>query len=77
MSNIEKYENLVLGSGGAGKFIAWTMADAGHRTAMVERRFLGGSCPNVACLPARILFIPPRSSRSRGEAPNSASKPSR
>ena len=34
MSNIEKYENLVIGSGGAGKFIAWTMADAGRRTVM-------------------------------------------
>ncbi len=56
MSNIEKYENLVLGSGGAGKFIAWTMADAGHRTAMVERRFLGGSCPNVACLPSKNII---------------------
>src|SRR5579864_9080428 len=56
MSNIEKYENLVLGSGGAGKFIAWTMGDAGRRTAMVERRALGGACPNVACLPSKNII---------------------
>jgi pyruvate/2-oxoglutarate dehydrogenase complex dihydrolipoamide dehydrogenase (E3) component len=56
MSNIEKYENLVLGSGGAGKFVAWTMADAGRRTAMVERRALGGACPNVACLPSKNMI---------------------
>jgi pyruvate/2-oxoglutarate dehydrogenase complex dihydrolipoamide dehydrogenase (E3) component len=56
MSNIEKYENLVIGSGGSGKFIAWTMADAGRRTAMVERRSLGGSCPNVACLPSKNII---------------------
>ena len=56
MSNIEKYENLVIGSGGAGKFIAWTMADAGRRTVMVERRSLGGSCPNVACLPSKNII---------------------
>jgi pyruvate/2-oxoglutarate dehydrogenase complex dihydrolipoamide dehydrogenase (E3) component len=56
MSNIEKYENLVLGSGGAGKFIAWTMAEAGHRTAMVERGLLGGACPNVACLPSKNII---------------------
>src|ERR1700730_3530450 len=56
MSNIEKYENLVIGSGGAGKFIAWTMADAGRRIAMVERRSLGGSCPNVACLPSKNII---------------------
>ncbi len=60
MSNIEKYENLVLGSGGAGKFIAWTMAEAGHRTAMVERALLGGACPNVACLPSKNIIYSAR-----------------
>ena len=55
MSNIESYENLVIGSGGSGKFIAWTMGDAGRRTAMVERRLLGGACPNVACLPSKNI----------------------
>ena len=56
MSNIEKYENLVLGSGGSGKFIAWTMTGSGRRTAMVERRALGGACPNVACLPSKNII---------------------
>ena len=55
MSNIEKFENLVIGSGGSGKFVAWTMADAGRRTAMVERWLLGGACPNVACLPSKNI----------------------
>src|SRR6266436_9476845 len=32
------------------------MAKAGHRTAMVERRWLGGSCPNIACLPSKNLI---------------------
>ena len=32
MSDVETYEMLVLGSGRAGKFLAWTMAQAGHRT---------------------------------------------
>jgi len=56
MPNIEKYENLVLGSGGSGKFIAWTMTGAGRRTAMVERRAIGGACPNVACLPSKNMI---------------------
>src|SRR5271167_3421864 len=56
MPNIEKYENLVLGSGGSGKFVAWTMGDAGRRTAMVERRAIGGACPNVACLPSKNMI---------------------
>src|SRR5580704_17331676 len=56
MSDIEKYENLVIGSGGAGKFVAWTLAEAGRRTAMVERRALGGACPNVAYLPSKNII---------------------
>jgi pyruvate/2-oxoglutarate dehydrogenase complex dihydrolipoamide dehydrogenase (E3) component len=56
MPNIERYENLVIGSGGAGKFIAWTMAGAGRRTALVEREALGGACPNVACLPSKNII---------------------
>lgn len=37
MPNIEKVENLVIGSGGAGKFVAWTMAGAGRRTMSPSR----------------------------------------
>jgi pyruvate/2-oxoglutarate dehydrogenase complex dihydrolipoamide dehydrogenase (E3) component len=55
MANVEKFDNLVIGSGGSGKFIAWTMTGAGRRTAMVERRALGGACPNVACLPSKNI----------------------
>lgn len=53
MPNIEHYENLVLGSGGSGKFVGWTFAKERGRTAMVERGPLGGACPNVACLPSK------------------------
>ena len=56
VSDVEQFEILVLGSGEAGKYLAWTMAKAGHRTAMVERRWLGGSCPNIACLPSKNLI---------------------
>src|SRR6202050_5835629 len=56
MADAEKYEILVLGSGEAGKWTAWTMADEGHRTAMVERKYLGGSCPNIACLPSKNVI---------------------
>src|SRR5262245_19369618 len=49
----ERYEILILGSGAGGKLLAWHMAGAGHRTAVVERRWIGGSCPNVNCLPSK------------------------
>ena len=60
MADVEKYEILVLGSGEAGKWTAWTMADEGHRTAMVERKWLGGSCPNIACLPSKNVIYSAR-----------------
>src|SRR5262245_47899390 len=60
MPDSERYENLVIGSGEAGKFISWTMAKAGHQVAMVERKNLGGSCPNVACLPSKNIIYSAR-----------------
>jgi pyruvate/2-oxoglutarate dehydrogenase complex dihydrolipoamide dehydrogenase (E3) component len=53
MSQPERFEVLVLGSGFGGKLLAWHMAQAGRRTAVVERRWIGGSCPNIACLPSK------------------------
>jgi pyruvate/2-oxoglutarate dehydrogenase complex dihydrolipoamide dehydrogenase (E3) component len=53
MSQPEQFDVLVVGSGTAGKLIAWHMARSGRRTAAVERRWVGGACPNVACLPGK------------------------
>jgi pyruvate/2-oxoglutarate dehydrogenase complex dihydrolipoamide dehydrogenase (E3) component len=56
MTNLEEYDLVVLGSGEAGKYIAWTMAAEGQRVAVVERRYVGGSCPNIACLPSKNII---------------------
>jgi pyruvate/2-oxoglutarate dehydrogenase complex dihydrolipoamide dehydrogenase (E3) component len=53
MSEPEHFEVLVLGSGQGGKLLAWHMAQSGRRTAAVERRWVGGSCPNIACMPSK------------------------
>ncbi|WP_338824832.1 FAD-dependent oxidoreductase [Bradyrhizobium septentrionale] len=53
MIQAEQFEVLVLGSGAGGKLIAWHMAQSGRRTAVVERRWIGGSCPNIACMPTK------------------------
>ena len=55
MANVEKYDDLIVGSGIAGKFAAWSH-DTRRRTAIVERGLLGGACPNVACLPSKNLI---------------------
>jgi pyruvate/2-oxoglutarate dehydrogenase complex dihydrolipoamide dehydrogenase (E3) component len=56
MSTIERYDVLVIGSGEAGKYLAWTLSTEGHRTALVERQMVGGSCPNIACLPSKNII---------------------
>jgi pyruvate/2-oxoglutarate dehydrogenase complex dihydrolipoamide dehydrogenase (E3) component len=56
MNAAEKYDVLVLGGGTAGKLMAWAMAGEGWRTAVVERKYIGGSCPNVACLPSKNVI---------------------
>jgi pyruvate/2-oxoglutarate dehydrogenase complex dihydrolipoamide dehydrogenase (E3) component len=56
MPDAERYEVLVIGSGEAGKHLTWNMAQAGHRTAVVERKYVGGSCPNIACLPSKNVI---------------------
>jgi pyruvate/2-oxoglutarate dehydrogenase complex dihydrolipoamide dehydrogenase (E3) component len=53
MSQPEQFDVLILGSGTAGKLMAWHMGASGRRTAVVERRWVGGSCPNIACMPSK------------------------
>ena len=69
MTEIDEFEFLVLGSGEAGKYLAWTMAEAGHRTAVVERRWIGGSCPNIACLPSKDVIWSAKVASLSGRGP--------
>jgi len=56
VSDAERYEILVVGSGEAGKHLTWNMAQTVRRTAVVERKYIGGSCPNIACLPSKNVI---------------------
>lgn len=53
MPQTERYDALILGSGAGGKLIAWHLAQSGQRAAVVERQWIGGSCPNIACMPTK------------------------
>jgi len=46
----------VLGSGAGGKVLAWNFAQKGQRAVVVERKYVGGSCPNIACLPSKNII---------------------
>jgi pyruvate/2-oxoglutarate dehydrogenase complex dihydrolipoamide dehydrogenase (E3) component len=49
----ENYKNIIIGSGEGGKYLAWHLAQSGQQTVVIERRWIGGSCPNVNCLPSK------------------------
>ena len=53
---IETYDAIVLGSGEGGKYLAWHLASSGAKVAVIERKYLGGSCPNIACLPSKNVI---------------------
>jgi pyruvate/2-oxoglutarate dehydrogenase complex dihydrolipoamide dehydrogenase (E3) component len=53
MASVEQFDTLILGSGQGGKRLAWHLGRLGQRVAVVEREWVGGSCPAVACLPSK------------------------
>jgi pyruvate/2-oxoglutarate dehydrogenase complex dihydrolipoamide dehydrogenase (E3) component len=67
MSENEAYEILIIGSGEAAKYLAWTKPKAGYRVAVVERQLIGGACPNIACLPSiNVIYSAKVASARRG-----------
>ncbi len=55
-STRREYDVVVLGTGEGAKYLAWTLATEGEQVAAVERRYIGGSCPNIACLPSKNII---------------------
>src|SRR5579871_6181345 len=53
MGQAERVENLIIGSGESGKWLAWELGGAEQQTVVVERKMIGGSCPNINCLPSK------------------------
>jgi len=53
MAQPERFEILIVGSGKGGKLLAWEMVRSGRRTAVVERRYIGDSCPSINCPPSK------------------------
>ena len=53
---VEEYDLVILGGGTGGTVAAWTFAGEGQRVAVIERKYIGGSCPNIACLPSKNVI---------------------
>jgi pyruvate/2-oxoglutarate dehydrogenase complex dihydrolipoamide dehydrogenase (E3) component len=55
-SAVEHYDLVILGGGTGSTVAAWTFAGEGKRVAVVDRKYVGGSCPNIACLPSKNII---------------------
>ena len=52
----EEFDLVILGGGTGSTIAAWTFAGEGKRVAVVARKYIGGSCPNIACLPRKNII---------------------
>ena len=53
---MKEYDVVVIGAGPGGYVAAIRSAQLGKKTAIVERRFLGGVCLNIGCIPSKALL---------------------
>ena len=53
---LEEYDLVILGGGTGSIIAAWTFAGKGQQVAVVDRKFIGGSCPNIACFPSKNII---------------------
>jgi pyruvate/2-oxoglutarate dehydrogenase complex dihydrolipoamide dehydrogenase (E3) component len=55
MAAPEHYQAIVIGSGQGGTPLCRSLAEAGLRTALVERSHIGGTCVNEGCTPTKTM----------------------
>src|SRR4051794_3964916 len=56
----ESFDAIVIGTGQSGPPLAVRLARAGRKTAIIERRIIGGTCVNVGCIPTKTLIASAR-----------------
>jgi pyruvate/2-oxoglutarate dehydrogenase complex dihydrolipoamide dehydrogenase (E3) component len=55
-SQPEEFDLVILGGGTGSTIAAWTFAGEEKRVAVVDHKYIGGSCPNIACLPSKNII---------------------
>jgi pyruvate/2-oxoglutarate dehydrogenase complex dihydrolipoamide dehydrogenase (E3) component len=62
MSDSEKYDAIIIGSGKGGKILATYLGKQNHKVTLIERdpMMIGGGCINVACIPTKTFIASAR-----------------
>ena len=50
---MQQYDAIIIGAGQAGVPLAKKLAKAGKKVALVEKRWVGGTCVNDGCTPTK------------------------
>ncbi|MEW7291608.1 FAD-containing oxidoreductase [Aquimarina sp. 2304DJ70-9] len=57
---MKTYDSIIIGAGQAGPSLAATLASKGEKVALVERKWLGGTCVNEGCTPTKTMIASAR-----------------
>ena len=52
---MSEFDAIIIGTGQAGPSLAFRLAGAGMKVAIVERGLVGGTCVNTGCTPTKAL----------------------
>ncbi len=57
---MKSYDAIFIGAGQSGPFLAARMSEKGMNVALIERKYLGGTCVNAGCMPTKTLVASAR-----------------
>src|SRR5881394_1856143 len=53
---MEKFDFIIIGAGPAGEAAGFEARARGASVVVIDRRWFGGSCPHIGCLPSKSLL---------------------
>lgn len=60
MAETNRYKAIIIGAGQAGNPLSTALANAGWKTALIEKRHVGGTCVNYGCTPTKTMVASAR-----------------
>jgi pyruvate/2-oxoglutarate dehydrogenase complex dihydrolipoamide dehydrogenase (E3) component len=67
------FDGIIIGAGQAGPSLAGRLTAAGMKVALIERKFVGGTCVNTGCMPTKAMvasaYAAPKPCATSGRPP--------
>jgi pyruvate/2-oxoglutarate dehydrogenase complex dihydrolipoamide dehydrogenase (E3) component len=65
-----QYDAIIIGTGQSGPALAQRLSREGQKTAVIERKSIGGTCVNVGCVPTKALVASARAAHMASRGPD-------